>query len=109
MDSPPRFHCFGHDHDSFGISESGSTVFINGAQEALLQMDKAASRRVHAKKSRRSRHHALLRLGGCALEFDVIPPPRGGGGRGDNVGGKGDGGGGDDGGGAGAMRIVSEQ
>jgi Icc-related predicted phosphoesterase len=39
---PPRVHCFGHDHDSFGVFGNQHTTFINGAQEEVLRMDKGA-------------------------------------------------------------------
>ena len=32
MRHPPRFHCFGHDHDYFGIAQNGKTTFLNAAQ-----------------------------------------------------------------------------
>ena len=100
---PPQFHCFGHDHGSFGVTQSGGTTFVNSAQEALLQADRAACRRVKATRSRRSCHHDLLRFGGCALEFDVTTA---GSGATDQDGNK-DGGGAEAGGGGKNMRIMS--
>ena len=38
---PPRFHCFGHDHDYFGVYSKGKTIFINGALEEVRRMDPA--------------------------------------------------------------------
>jgi Icc-related predicted phosphoesterase len=51
MRVPPRVHCFGHDHDYFGVAQNGATTFINAAQHGLLGPDTC--------------------VGGCALEFDV--------------------------------------
>ena len=51
MRAPPRVHCFGHDHDYFGVAQNDTTTFINAAQDGLLTAGAA--------------------LGGCALEFDV--------------------------------------
>ncbi|CAE7340609.1 Mpped2, partial [Symbiodinium necroappetens] len=38
---PPKFHCFGHDHDYFGVEAKGKTIFINGALEEVRRMDPA--------------------------------------------------------------------
>ncbi|CAE6971451.1 Mpped2 [Symbiodinium sp. CCMP2456] len=38
---PPKFHCFGHDHDFFGVEAKGKTIFINGALEEVRRMDPA--------------------------------------------------------------------
>ena len=38
---PPQFHCFGHDHDYFGVTAKGKTIFINGALEEVRRMDPA--------------------------------------------------------------------
>ena len=39
LSEPPRFHCFGHDHDFFGVEAKGRTIFINGALEEVRRMD----------------------------------------------------------------------
>mgnify|MGYP006095563575 CR=1 FL=1 len=41
---PPRFHCFGHDHDGFGVAQNIGTTFLNGAQEGILKYDLKANR-----------------------------------------------------------------
>ena len=42
LSEPPLFHCFGHDHDYYGVKASGSTIFINGALEEVRRMDRGA-------------------------------------------------------------------
>ena len=37
LTSPPRVHCFGHDHGTFGVSAEHGMLRINSAQEALLR------------------------------------------------------------------------
>jgi len=39
MATPPRFHCFGHDHDFFGVACTSTTVCLNGAQEGVRRLD----------------------------------------------------------------------
>jgi len=43
LEAPPRFHCFGHDHDYFGVKASPKTVFVNGALEEVRRMDPGRS------------------------------------------------------------------
>eukprot|EP00438_Fugacium_kawagutii_P025044 Skav224650 [mRNA] locus=scaffold4300:95354:97009:+ [translate_table: standard] len=57
LSQPPRFHCFGHDHDYYGVkggSLGGSepTIFINGALEEVRRMDRGAE--------------------GCGWVFDIL-------------------------------------
>jgi len=54
LNPPPSFHCFGHDHDYFGVAANDHTTFINGAQEEVLRMYKGAE--------------------GCSWVFDVPRP-----------------------------------
>ena len=42
MTAAPKFHCFGHDHDYFGVKSKGPTTFINGALEEVRRMDRGA-------------------------------------------------------------------
>lgn len=45
LNEAPRFHCFGHDHDYFGVKSSrsvNSTIFMNGALEEVRRMDRGA-------------------------------------------------------------------
>ena len=44
LSQPPLFHCFGHDHDYYGVKASSSvnTIFINGALEEVRRMDRGA-------------------------------------------------------------------
>ena len=42
MSSPPKFHCFGHDHDYFGVKATATTTFLNGALEEVRRMDRGA-------------------------------------------------------------------
>ena len=54
MAAPPRFHCFGHDHDYFGVKAGPKTTFINGALEEVRRMDRGAQ--------------------GCGWVFDIPRP-----------------------------------
>lgn len=62
--SAPKFHCFGHDHDFFGIAQNDSTTFFNGAQEEILRMD---LKREKGRKGISESHRVGL---GCPLVFD---------------------------------------
>lgn len=42
LSSPPRFHCFGHAHDYFGVKATATTTFLNGALEEVRRMDRGA-------------------------------------------------------------------
>jgi Icc-related predicted phosphoesterase len=57
MERPPRVHCFGHDHSFLGCEcdMDQRTAYLNGAQLDLLRCEKRLG----------------LRLGGCALVFDL--------------------------------------
>jgi len=39
---PPQVHFFGHDHDHFGVKATSETIFVNGAQEEVLRLDRNA-------------------------------------------------------------------
>ena len=41
---PPRFHCFGHDHDGFGVAQNSTTTFLNGAQEGVIRYDQKVNK-----------------------------------------------------------------
>ena len=62
--SAPKFHCFGHDHDLFGIAQNDSTTFFNGAQEEILRTDLKHEK---GRKGTTESHRVGL---GCPLVFD---------------------------------------
>lgn len=76
LKQPPRYHCFGHDHDYFGVAESngGRTIYLNGAQETLRRMDAYTDRmpKIRHAFSATDAHHRVSMPAGCALEFDVV-------------------------------------
>lgn len=57
LKAPPAVCCFGHDHDFIGVERRGATLYVNGAQQQLLQSQR--------------RFASEWRSGGCALVFDV--------------------------------------
>ena len=58
LKSPPQYHCFGHDHDYFGVSQNSTTTFLNAANQQFL--------------SNESGWDEVFRSGGCPLVFDVM-------------------------------------
>lgn len=58
LKSPPRFHCFGHDHDYFGVKQDNNTTFLNAANQQFLCNE--------------SEWDEVFRSGGCPLIFDVM-------------------------------------
>ena len=67
--TPPRFHCFGHDHGGFGVAQNDSTTFLNGAQEDVVRNDRKA--REWASAGGAAAAPALLCGNGCPLVFDA--------------------------------------
>jgi Icc-related predicted phosphoesterase len=58
LKSPPKFHCFGHDHDYFGVSQNKETTFLNAANQQFLCNE--------------CEWGESWRSGGCPLIFDVL-------------------------------------
>ena len=58
LKSPPQYHCFGHDHDYFGVSQNSTTTFLNAANQQFLCNE--------------AEWDEVFRSGGCPLVFDVM-------------------------------------
>lgn len=58
LKTPPRWHCFGHDHDYLGAIRKGPTLYINASQQQLLH------EHIRIKE-------AKYRCGGFPFVFDV--------------------------------------
>lgn len=42
LEHPPHFHCFGHDHDYFGVKAGATTVHINAAFEEVRRRERGS-------------------------------------------------------------------